>query len=57
MVLQNWSVRIGDSVHPDIAWGYDTPLPESLRIAGLVAFYNERVDLVVDGVHLQARFL
>ena len=52
-----WSVRIGDSVHPDIAWGYDTPLPESLRIAGLVAFYNERVDLVVDGVHLQARFL
>jgi uncharacterized protein (DUF427 family) len=52
-----WSVRIGDAVHPDIAWAYDTPLPESERIAGLIAFYNERVDLVVDGVHLQARFL
>jgi uncharacterized protein (DUF427 family) len=52
-----WSVRIGDAVHPDIAWGYDTPLPESTRIAGLVAFYNERVDLIVDGVHLRARFL
>jgi uncharacterized protein (DUF427 family) len=52
-----WSVRIGDAVHPDIAWGYDHPLPESTRIAGLVAFYNERVDLVVDGVHQGARFL
>ncbi len=52
-----WSVKIGDTVHPDIAWAYDTPLPESLRVAGLVAFYNERVDLVVDDVHLGVRFL
>jgi uncharacterized protein (DUF427 family) len=52
-----WSVRIGDAVHADIAWAYDHPLPESIRIAGLVAFYNERVDLVVDGVHQEARFL
>ena len=52
-----WSVRIGDVEHPDIAWAYDTPLPESTRIAGLIAFYNERVDLVVDDVHLGARFL
>ncbi len=25
-----------------------TPLPESQKIAGLVAFYNERVDLFID---------
>jgi uncharacterized protein (DUF427 family) len=44
-----WSARIGDAVHPDIAWSYDFPTRELLPIAGLVAFYNERLDLFVDG--------
>ena len=44
-----WSVRNGDSVHRDIAWSYPTPLPESERVAGLVAFYDEKVDVYVDG--------
>jgi uncharacterized protein (DUF427 family) len=43
-------VRAGDTEHPDIAWSYPTPLPESIRVAGLVAFYNDRVDIWVDGV-------
>jgi hypothetical protein len=43
-------VEIGDVTHDDIAWGYRTPLPESAGIAGLVCFYNDRVDLEVDGV-------
>ena len=45
-----WSVRIGDTVHPDLAWTYHYPLPAAGPIAGLVAFYNEKVDIVVDGV-------
>ena len=45
-----WSVRIGDGVHDDLAWSYPTPLPESQKIAGLVCFYNEKVDIYVDGV-------
>ena len=44
-----WSVATGDGVADDVAWSYRTPLPESQKIAGLVSFYNERVDLVVDG--------
>ena len=48
-----WSVRVGDAAHDDIAWGYRTPLPESEAIAGLVCFYNERVDLEIDGVALE----
>lgn len=40
-----WSARIGDRLVPDLAWSYPSPLPESQKIAGLVAFYNERVDL------------
>ncbi len=43
-----WSLRDGGAA--DIAWSYTTPLPESQKIAGLVAFYTERVDLYVDGV-------
>jgi uncharacterized protein (DUF427 family) len=45
-----WSVRVGDNVHPDMAWFYPDPIPENPRIAGLVAFFNERVNLVIDGV-------
>ncbi|MGB9113658.1 MAG: DUF427 domain-containing protein [Acidimicrobiales bacterium] len=45
-----WSVRVGDAVHHDLAWSYPTPLPESQKIAGLIAFYNEKVDMFVDGV-------
>jgi uncharacterized protein (DUF427 family) len=51
---QWWSVRAGDRVHEDFAWSYRTPLPESQKIAGLVAFYNEKVDIYVDGM-LQER--
>jgi uncharacterized protein (DUF427 family) len=49
-----WSVRIGDQLHQDLAWSYRTPLPESQKIAGLIAFYNEKLDTYVDGV-LQER--
>jgi uncharacterized protein (DUF427 family) len=42
-----WSVRIDDAVYEDIAWSYRTPLPESRAIAGLVCFYNEKVDITV----------
>jgi uncharacterized protein (DUF427 family) len=45
-----WSVAAGDEVHEDLAWSYLSPFHESHKIAGLVAFWNERVDLVVDGV-------
>ena len=51
---QYWAVRVGDRLVQDLAWSYCTPLPESQKIAGLVAFYNERVDLFIDG-NLQER--
>jgi uncharacterized protein (DUF427 family) len=47
-----WSVRIGETVHPDLAWSYDFPTRQLLPIAGLIAFYNEKVDVTVDGHHL-----
>jgi uncharacterized protein (DUF427 family) len=45
-----WSVRTQEGVHQDLAWSYATPLPESQKIAGLVAFLDEKVDVHVDGV-------
>ncbi len=51
---ETWSVRAGGRLHEDLAWSYPAPLAESQRVAGLVAFYNEKVDLFVDGV-LQER--
>jgi uncharacterized protein (DUF427 family) len=45
-----WSVRAGDALHEDVAWSYPTPLPESLGVAGHIAFYDEKVDVFVDGV-------
>ncbi|MEN3318815.1 MAG: hypothetical protein V7643_2216 [Mycobacterium sp.] len=47
-----WSVRTADTVHPDLAWTYHYPLPAVAAIAGMVAFYNEKLDIVVDGVEL-----
>lgn len=47
-----WSVRIGETVHPDLAWRYDFPTRELLAIAGMVAFYNEKVDIFLDGQQL-----
>jgi len=44
-----WSVEAGGRTHPDLAWSYRTPLPESVKIAGLVCFYTEKVDLYLDG--------
>ncbi|MFE3451303.1 DUF427 domain-containing protein [Nonomuraea sp. NPDC059194] len=41
-----WTV----SGQKDLAWSYRTPLPESQRIAGLIAFYNEKIDIYVDDV-------
>jgi uncharacterized protein (DUF427 family) len=44
-----WSVRIGEELHRDLAWSYPTPLLESTKIAGLVCFWNDRVELDVEG--------
>ena len=44
-----WSITVDGTVHDDLVWGYDAPLKESTDIAGFVAFYNEKLDIYVDG--------
>jgi uncharacterized protein (DUF427 family) len=49
-----WSVDSGHGAHADLVWAYRTPLPESTKIAGLACFYDEKVDVYLDG-ELQGR--
>jgi uncharacterized protein (DUF427 family) len=48
-----WSIRSGDTVHQDLAWAYDFPTRQLLPIAGMIAFYNEKVDIFLDGQQLE----
>ena len=45
-----WSVEAGGEVAEDVVWTYRAPVLESIKIAGLACFYNERVAISVDGV-------
>ncbi|MFI6657571.1 DUF427 domain-containing protein [Streptomyces sp. NPDC050523] len=44
-----WSWRGDADVPPNLVWSYPEPLPAVGPIRGLLAFYNEAVDIVVDG--------
>jgi uncharacterized protein (DUF427 family) len=45
-----WSVQTGAGLLEDVAWSYPAPIPEAPKIENLVAFFDEKVDTVVDGV-------
>ncbi len=45
-----WSVPGAGSAGTDLIWCYADPLDESSAVAGHLAFFDERCDLVVDGV-------
>ena len=50
-----WDVVLeSGAVHRNIVWTYRSPLPESQKVTGLLAFYDEKVDVTLDG-ELQER--
>jgi uncharacterized protein (DUF427 family) len=44
-----WNGRIGGNEIADLAWTYHFPTRDLLPMAGLICFYNEKVDTFVDG--------
>ena len=44
-----WSVDTGGTIHEDLVWSYRTPVLEAIKISGYLCFYNEKVDIYVDG--------
>lgn len=49
-----WSAKVGNAQLPDIVWSYPDPIPECPKIKGYLSFFNEKVDMFVDG-ELQER--
>jgi uncharacterized protein (DUF427 family) len=49
-----WSAEVAGSRLEDIVWSYPAPIPEAPKIENLLAFFGEKVDVVVDGA-LQER--
>ena len=43
-----WTLELGGAVHDGIVWSYEDPIPAARGVAGLLCFYNDRVDLTVD---------
>ncbi len=48
-----WNVEIANTTSEDLAWSYNFPTRQLLPIAGMVAFYNEKVDITIDGQPLE----
>jgi len=46
-VASYWHVRVGDTLHEDLAWTYEDPDGDGRPIRGLICFFNERIDLEV----------
>jgi uncharacterized protein (DUF427 family) len=44
-----YSVEAGRGRAEDLVWYYSEPLPEVGKIRGHLCFFNEKVDLEVDG--------
>ncbi len=44
-----WSVQVDDTLQEDLAWAYNHPTTALAPITGMVAFYNEKLDIVLDG--------
>jgi uncharacterized protein (DUF427 family) len=45
----HWTARSGGHEMTDVAWSYENPLRDAEPVRDLVSFYNERVDIELDG--------
>jgi uncharacterized protein (DUF427 family) len=48
-VASYYSVEAGGGREEDLVWYYPEPLPEVGKVGGRLCFFNEKVDLEVDG--------
>ena len=45
-----WTLQVAGKTYKDFVWSYPRPIAEIPKIENLLCFYNEKVDLYVDGV-------
>jgi len=53
-VASYYDLNVNGKVYKDFVWYYPAPIPEIPKIENLLCFYNEKVELYVDG-ELQER--
>lgn len=51
-VADYWSARLRGRDLADIAWSYAQPMHDALSVAGMIAFFTERLDVVMDGIQV-----
>jgi uncharacterized protein (DUF427 family) len=44
-----WSFDVNGRTRANLAWSYEAPLPDAAPVTGLIAFWDEVVDVVIDG--------
>ena len=44
-----FSASVGGQLVPDIAWSYPDPQHDAARVRDLIAFFDERIDVILDG--------
>lgn len=49
----HYSTTVDGASLTDIAWSYQDPLEDANTIRGLISFYQERLDLFVDGRRIE----
>ncbi|MCB9449837.1 MAG: DUF427 domain-containing protein [Anaerolineaceae bacterium] len=48
-VASYWSINVKGKTYANLVWAYPNPIAEIPKIKGTVAFYNEKLDIYVDG--------
>lgn len=48
-IASYWTAKVGDAELKDIVWSYPDPIEECPKVRGLLSFFNEKVDITVDG--------
>jgi uncharacterized protein (DUF427 family) len=48
------ALEVKGGTREDLAWSYDNPLPDAAALEGLVAFFDEKVDVSLDGTRRDA---
>jgi uncharacterized protein (DUF427 family) len=48
-VAQYWTLRDGDREERDVVWSYPEPMHDAQAVDGLLCFFDERLDVSVDG--------
>ena len=47
-----WSAHVDDTVVADVAWSYEDPHNYATSVKDMICFFNERVDISVDGAQV-----